>query len=196
VSTSMADNTASDPGGFDSDAASRGLFVRKSSGLVRDIGLSSAFGLNLGFLNVGGGLGVFAIMFSLFPQGNVPWVLVIGGGLVGLIGVPYAQLATTMPRSGGDYVYQSRIFHPLVGAWLGVAFLLFLLYLMGSSLVFWTSSFLPYIFGTLATALHVSWLSTLATDMATHTGQLLASLLVLAITIGLIGGGVQLAGRG
>src|SRR4029077_16013661 len=41
------------------------------------------------------------------------WAL---GGLLSLIGaLCYAELASTYPRSGGDYVYLTRAYGPLVG---------------------------------------------------------------------------------
>lgn len=46
----------------------------------------------------------------------------IAGGLLSLIGAAcYAELASTYPRSGGDYVYLSRAFGPFVGFLFGWA---------------------------------------------------------------------------
>jgi len=46
-------------------------------------------------------------------QGLLAWVL---GGLLALVGAfCYAELASTYPRSGGDYVYLSRAYGPAVG---------------------------------------------------------------------------------
>lgn len=195
MSTSTAASHGGVDGSLEKEAAARGLFVRRSSGLVRDIGLGGAFGLNLGFLSIGGALGYFAILFTLFPQGNILWVLVIGGLLTGLLAVVYSQLATTMPRSGGDYVYQSRVFHPVVGAWIGVGFAIYALYLIATSGAYFASSFLPYIFGTLGATLHVSALNTLANDVTTQTGTFIASMVMLAATIAFAAAGVKIAAR-
>lgn len=47
------------------------------------------------------------------------WLL---GGVLALIGaLCYAELATTYPRSGGDYVYLTRAFHPFAGFLFGWA---------------------------------------------------------------------------
>src|SRR6516165_2998218 len=47
------------------------------------------------------------------------WAL---GGLLSLIGaLCYAELATTYPRSGGDYVYLTRAFGPWMGFLFGWA---------------------------------------------------------------------------
>ena len=52
-------------------------------------------------------------------QGMGLWVL---GGLLSLVGaLCYAELATTYPRSGGDYVYLTRAYGPWVGFLFGWA---------------------------------------------------------------------------
>src|SRR5947208_2883998 len=53
------------------------------------------------------------------PWGLLVWVL---GGLVAFIGaLCYAELATTYPKAGGDYYYQSKAFGPATGFLFGWA---------------------------------------------------------------------------
>ena len=40
---------------------------------------------------------------------------VVGGGIALCGAVSYAELAAAMPRSGGEYHYLSRIYHPALG---------------------------------------------------------------------------------
>ena len=55
---------------------------------------------------------IFANVATLW-QGLLAWVL---GGILALVGAfCYAELASTYPRSGGDYVYLSRAYGPAVG---------------------------------------------------------------------------------
>src|SRR5207244_11134541 len=58
--------------------------------------------------------------FTLNPVwGLLVWVI---GGVVALVGAfCYAELATTYPRSGGDYFYLSRAFGPGTGFLFGWA---------------------------------------------------------------------------
>lgn len=133
-----------------------GLFVRRSTGLVRDIGLTNAFGVNAGAQSIGGAFAFFGLLLLLFPGVNILLMLVIGGLLIAPLAWVYSQLAMTLPRSGGDYVFLSRVFHPIAGVsaatmhlfiwWSGLAAL-------GS---FWARAFLPFTFGTLATVFHAS----------------------------------------
>lgn len=65
------------------------------------------------------GTGVFTSLgFQLFDIHNV-WVVLslwLMGGLLAFFGaLVYAELGSVMPRSGGEYNFLSRIFHPSIG---------------------------------------------------------------------------------
>ena len=73
------------------------------------------------------GTGVFTSLgFQIANIKNTWSILLLWliGGLLGLIGAfTYAELGTHFKKSGGDYVYLSRIFHPLAGylyAWISL----------------------------------------------------------------------------
>src|SRR6185295_18706082 len=65
------------------------------------------------------GTGVFTSLgyqVGPLPSGFVILLLWLLGGLVAWCGaLTYAEIATTLERSGGEYLYLSRIFHPAVG---------------------------------------------------------------------------------
>jgi APA family basic amino acid/polyamine antiporter len=73
------------------------------------------------------GTGVFtSVGFQLSSVQNTWSILLLWliGGLLALFGAfAYAELGTHFKESGGDYIYLSRIFHPLLGylsAWAGL----------------------------------------------------------------------------
>ena len=73
------------------------------------------------------GTGVFtSIGFQLSAVQNTWSILLLWllGGLLALFGAfAYAELGTHFKESGGDYIYLSRVFHPLMGylsAWAGL----------------------------------------------------------------------------
>ncbi len=112
------------------EAPAERLFVRRATGLVREIGLPTA--VIIGLCNVIG-LGwqkrVFQVVGwtpvreSEYFLGIHPMTMafLLGGILVLLTAWCYASLAAAMPRSGGGYVFISRIIHPaagFIGGWL------------------------------------------------------------------------------
>ncbi len=65
------------------------------------------------------GVGIFENPAHIFQEVPDPWIglgIWALGGLLALIGAfCFAELASTYPRSGGEYVYLTRAFGPLVG---------------------------------------------------------------------------------
>jgi APA family basic amino acid/polyamine antiporter len=98
-----------------------GLFLRKATGLVRDISPVDAFLFNAVGMNVGlGALFMLQQGPAFFPNGNMVIAAIIGTLLMaGSIMWVYSEFSAAMPRSGGDYVFTSRAIHPFVGWILG-----------------------------------------------------------------------------
>jgi amino acid transporter len=101
--------------------AGEGLFLRKATGLVRDISVTDAFLFNAVGMNVGlGALFMLQQAPAFFPNGNMVIAAIIGTLLMAFsIQWVYSEFASAMPRSGGDYVFTSRAIHPFVGWILG-----------------------------------------------------------------------------
>jgi amino acid transporter len=91
------------------------FYTRNATGLVRDIGLSSNLALNISFISLPLAAFVATQAPFAFPGSNLVGVVVITAVLCIFPTLLYGMLAQAMPRSGGDYVFISRIFHPLVG---------------------------------------------------------------------------------
>jgi len=101
------------------------LFTRQSSGLVREVSVANALFFNTSAF-IGGTMGG---AFQIAALAGVPIVVIGGltnwslvafavGGLCILLAFIFASLTSVMPRSGGDYVFTSRIV-PRVGPLLG-----------------------------------------------------------------------------
>jgi amino acid transporter len=91
-----------------------GLFVRQSSGLVREVGTTDT--LFYGIAQMGLAFVIFTILsWALYPGASIELSTAIA--LVGTlaVGVTYALFSVAYPRSGGEYVFLSRVVHPLVG---------------------------------------------------------------------------------
>ena len=102
-----------------SERKTSGVFLRTSSGLVKAWSPFDGFVYNWfggAFLFGGFGLTLYTQMLGSFPGTN-PY---LGIALAGIGSIPMmltiAMLATAMPRTGGDYVWTSRVLHPAIGA--------------------------------------------------------------------------------
>ncbi len=110
------------------------IFQRKSSGLVREGKPFDAILFNL----VGGTLGpvigwilLFGIPF--YPGSSVLLTIPICFLLCFGQNLTYALFAAIMPRSGGDYVYISRTFHPAIGFALNASFMFWITFYVGTA---------------------------------------------------------------
>jgi amino acid transporter len=80
------------------------------------LGLWDAISIILGIVI---GTSIFMVPWLIFANVSDPWtglLVWVAGGVLALVGaLCYAELATTYPRSGGDYVYLTNAFGAPVG---------------------------------------------------------------------------------
>src|SRR5690348_7093373 len=86
------------------------LFLRKATGLVRGWSVRDSIiyaALATNFVT----LGIYEFTFAgpAFPKGQMITAVIISGIWVSFLVIAYAGLIVTIPRAGGDYVWQSRI---------------------------------------------------------------------------------------
>ena len=94
--------------------SSPGTFARASSGLVRSVGTIDAMWYGLNAITIAY-IGFTLIDWVAYPGASFEWsVLLTTLGSIG-VGIVYALLAATYPRSGGEYVFLSRIVRPELG---------------------------------------------------------------------------------
>jgi amino acid transporter len=104
------------------------LFVRKATGMVRSWSVFDAFIYALFSINlITLGLYSFSQMYY-FGGGLIP-ALILSAVFIIFEVIVYASLIAVMPRSGGDYVWQSRILGGAVGFILAVTGWWFILWL-------------------------------------------------------------------
>ncbi len=103
-------------------ATPSGLFVRQASGLVRDVSMANALFFNIAAF-VGTAVGWAIVFYQLYPYswqgpGGISayaYVAVLTGVACYFLGMIFSSLTSAMPRSGGDYVFTSRIISPFWG---------------------------------------------------------------------------------
>jgi amino acid transporter len=97
-----------------SETARGGLFVRQSTGLVREASAIDATIYNAVFSAPVGATLAWGVFFALsaFPGADIVSATVIAFVLNVPVLIMMALLASSMPRTGGDYVWVSRILSP------------------------------------------------------------------------------------
>ena len=105
------------------------VFVRNATGFVRDFGaldallFSSAMVFALIFTTV-----QFAWFYGNTGGANLPLALVVAAIPFIFLMVSYWAIAVVMPRTGNDYVWVGRIFHPSIGFAWGLLYMFIVLF--------------------------------------------------------------------
>src|SRR6266849_9961633 len=99
---------------MDTSRQSSSIFVRQSSGLVREASVLDALIFNAVFSAPVGATLAFGIFYAL---GTSPGADIVLAPLIAfVVNIPVcimmSMMAAAMPRTGGDYVWISRILHP------------------------------------------------------------------------------------
>src|SRR5258706_4704754 len=106
------------------------LFLRKATGLVggwsvRDSIIYACLATNFVTL----GIYAFAVSAPPFPRGQLLTAVLIAAVWVSFLVIAYAGLIVTIPRAGGDYVWQTRILGSGIGFVMAVTGWWFILWL-------------------------------------------------------------------
>lgn len=147
-------------------------FARKATGLVREASTLDAIVYNYvanGALHLGFG---FQITFLLFALNGVD---IIWAAAIGLLLVPFSTLTWTLlsaalPRTGGEYIFNTRILNPTIGfmgSWVIVMIQLFTLGLFG---YYAGPLFFSPVLAILGVITGESWFAEASTTAATSKG--------------------------
>src|SRR5512142_276011 len=151
------------------------LFLRKATGLVRGWSVRDSMIYACLSTNVVT-LGMVEWSYqSTFAQGSLLTSILISGVWVSFLVIAYTGLVVTIPRAGGDYVWQSRILGSGIGFVLAATGWWFILWLWapiyGSVL---SEEFFQPIFATLGHPSQAAW-------FASHNGVFVVTLITIAL---------------
>src|SRR4030067_2988722 len=123
------------------------IFVRRASGLVREMDLKDIILWN----SVAAGIGLGEVSFLVpYYLALVPGANFILGGLLALVGglliaACYAHFLSAMPRSGGEYVFLSRLTHPLIGFFFSFSMAMLWVLAYAINMQYSASIFVPFV---------------------------------------------------
>jgi APA family basic amino acid/polyamine antiporter len=171
----MADTTMSPPGTGGSTAGARpSLFLRNATGLVKAWSTFDAFVYAFWSVNLIT-LGLYGMSFVYtVPDGQLLVAILLFGVLTTFLVITYAMLVSVMPRTGGDYAWQSRVLGGGLGFVLSITGWWFTLFLWAPiyANILNAQFFLPL-------AYTLGW-SNVATFFTSASGLFISCLIVLA----------------
>lgn len=100
------------------DKAKAGVFVRESTGLVKEVSLLNAITLNLGNMSAGAALGTIGFTMAAFSSVsgiNLVYASIIAFALSIPQIIVYTLMGSRIKRTGGDYVWITRSFGGAIG---------------------------------------------------------------------------------
>jgi amino acid transporter len=163
------------------------LYTRRSSGLVREISPASAVIGSLGVLNLTIAAVTLVTLPFTFPGANMILAVLISLVPAAILGGVYVLFGVAMPRSGGDYVFNSRALHPSIGFASNFNLALWNFVFIGIYANWFSTIGLAGLFGSIGTITGDKGWDTAAADMSKHwvaflIGAFLCIVIVLLCT--------------
>jgi APA family basic amino acid/polyamine antiporter len=156
-------------------------FVREATGLVRNISIWDSFFANFGGVAIPLALITYTTGPFLFPGSNLVLATLIATLWSIPLGVMYSLYGAAMPRSGGDYVFVSRVVHPIIGFAENFNYIFWVFFFVGFAANFVTTSALSPSILVIGTVSKNSSLVNLANTLAQPTYILAIGLIVIVI---------------
>ncbi len=160
------------------------LFVRQTSGLVRELGIPAATGISLAsvavvntFINFNAGLTDFTKSDMYLP--------LVAAAVIWLVAMfAYRYLLRAVPRAGGEYVYLSRIVSPAAGSVAGLGIAVVFTYVLSTNAHF-AAQFTPFMLSGLGSAFHSTALANAGNHLTSNIAIAWLSVAVMLIVAAL-----------
>jgi APA family basic amino acid/polyamine antiporter len=160
------------------------LFVRKTSGLIRTIGVGGAlvFGVHCISLSSSGILTFYSVP-GLWPGANILAVLTLSLVLCGMHAYTFSQIGAAAPRAGADYTLASRTLSPWLAFPASFALVLFSGVVAGSLIAWIPTVALPAFLKATGILYSQGWATDLASWSGTEQGILVIGTAGVLITL-------------
>jgi basic amino acid/polyamine antiporter, APA family len=159
------------------------VFVREATGLVRSMSAWDMLFLNI--VSFGGAWSIiYGLEYAPLYGGNVlAGLLLTAPGILALLGVYYI-FQVAMPRSGGDYVFISRVIHPAVGLAANFAgYTFFLWFWIGDAADVFSSQGLAQTLSVYGSLTGQQWAMNAASAFTPMTTFLVGTLAIIVFTL-------------
>jgi amino acid transporter len=162
------------------------LFLRKATGLVREIGPGGAFIIPWASM-AGSGITFYAVqVLYSYPQGSVPLVFLIVGIPTILNTIIISYLCVATPRSAGGYVWATRFVDPVFG-WFGAGWIYWIAYALAIALLSGVmTAVLAPILSVMGAATGITALTSFGSLLSTNQTVVAALTFLFIVVVGLV----------
>jgi len=163
------------------------VFVREATGLIRELTSWDLFNVTYGQIMPAVGI-VYIMSWNAFafPNDNLFVSFLFGIPVVAVVGVLYSLLSIAMPRSGGDYIWNSRILHPAVGFTTSWMITFVIVTWIGSAGALFSSFFFNVFLATLGTMSNNPGLVAASTMFTTPAAELAVTTIIIVVITALM----------
>ena len=162
--------------------AGKSVFVRDATGVVREVSALHALVISFAIINTAGSFALAYITDEIvLPGSNLGFAFLLTIPFVIINALAYTMMTETMPRSGGDYIWMSRMLHPAFGFGFEWVVTIFQALFFGTFAAFTINSSLASGFGSLGLVIGNSSLVGLGQYLATNTGVVEIGTLMIVI---------------
>ena len=160
------------------------LFVRKTSGLIRTIGVGGAlvFGVHCISLSSSGILTFYSVP-GLWPGANILVVLTLAAILCAMHAYTFSQIGAAAPRAGADYTLASRTLSPWLAFPASFALVLFSGLVAGSLIAWIPTVALPALLTASGVLYNAEWATSLAEFSRSQAGILVFGTAGVLVTL-------------
>ena len=164
--------------------AKRATFVREATGIVRGLSVRDVFMISV----AGASLQMnFLWLFSwpdlTFPGSSPFWIVTFGLVMVIPVALVYGFLGAAMPRSGGDYIYTSRILRPDIGFMASFVVGMVFLLILGIDIMYMVSTSIAPIFSVAGVLFNSSSLLAISTAVSAPMNTFVIGVVIIVLTI-------------
>ena len=166
------------------------VFLRKASGLVREISFTDVLLYNIAQISIGIGI-AYIVLFdpAFYPGSSMELSIIITTIGCMFFAMVYSLFSVTMPRSGGDYVFVTRTLHPAIGFAMNWNFALWEIFYVGWSAGLFGFLGLSTFFAILGSVTGNPQMATYAQAVSSPNGYvLLGTVVIILFTLLLIFG--------
>ena len=167
-------------------------FVREATGLVRQITAGDAIIINLIIANlVIGSVGLLVLPYTL-PGVNLIGAVLIAAATSFSLSIVYWLFNVAMPRSGGDYVYNTRSLFPSIGFAANFSLTIWTIFYIAAYASFVASLGLSGYLTTLGTVNGNAGLISLGNYFGTQNGEFITATIVNVLMAALVATGLRI----